>query len=389
MSFVRLRLSASCIAALAVSFALAGVSFGAEYFVLPSGNDAHAGSAAAPFKTISRGLFELKPGDTLTIGPGAYRESCELSVKGTESLPVLIRGAGDPAPSVEAAGEDAFVIRDSTYVTVEGLKFANARRAGVRIAASDRIAVNGCDVADNAKYGVYVTLSDHITIAKCRIHGTKEDSAVYVSATDHPTVTDCTIEDNAASAVYLTGNAAEGGDGLITGATVARNIIRNNGEKGGDTIHLEGIEKSSVDHNMCDNNLSGGIVAMKGQAARAGSRNTFSINVVRFPKGRGLFGIRLASGSTNSRLEQNTIVIDSGPAIDVDAASAKGFKSDFNFFPAIDSPASFSWKGQTLEFAAWQRETGQDAQSHQAAAVPSPGAPPGAPAAPAPPESAK
>ena len=154
------------VTALAVAFTLAGVSFGTEYFVLPSGNDAHSGSAAALFKTIARGLFELKAGDTLTIGPGAYRESCELSVKGTENQPVLIRGAGDPAPSIEAAGEDAFVIRDSAYVTIEGLKFANARRAGVRIAASDRVAVNGCDVADNTRYGVYVTLSDHITIGQ-------------------------------------------------------------------------------------------------------------------------------------------------------------------------------------------------------------------------------
>jgi len=68
---------------------------GAELFVAKSGNDANPGSAAAPFVTIAKAAAAAKPGDTVKIGPGLYREEIELGKKGTAAAPITFQGTRD------------------------------------------------------------------------------------------------------------------------------------------------------------------------------------------------------------------------------------------------------------------------------------------------------
>jgi len=378
-----------CLVASLALAALACAACAAQYVVTPSGSDTNSGAPGSPFRTIGRGLFQLKPGDTLIIGPGSYRESCTLSVKGAAETPVVIRGVASSdsvLPTIEASGDDGLSINDSAYVTVQGLTVTGAARAGIAVTRSDRITISASAMTDNAGYGVYASLSDHVEVKSCEITGTKEGDAVYMYATEHPTVTDCgKIRGNAGCGVRLSADAAQG-DGLITGATVARNIINDNGRLGGAAISLEGVEKSTIENNVCDRNLAGGILSFKGAAARAGSRNKFTMNVVRFAPGVGQFGIKLVDGSTNSSLEQNTLAVENGPAVVVDAASAKGFRASFDFYVTTGPPVSFSYKGETLDFASWQAATGQDADAHVAVTKPEDENPPasGAPSADAP-----
>lgn len=58
----------------------AGIS-AAEYFVATSGNDADNGSEKTPFRTIGKGIQQLQDGDTLTIEPGRYFESIDVTKK--------------------------------------------------------------------------------------------------------------------------------------------------------------------------------------------------------------------------------------------------------------------------------------------------------------------
>ena len=54
---------------------------GAEYFVATSGNDANDGSERSPFRTIAKGIQQIQNGDTLTIEPGRYFESIDVTKK--------------------------------------------------------------------------------------------------------------------------------------------------------------------------------------------------------------------------------------------------------------------------------------------------------------------
>lgn len=56
------------------------------------GDDAAAGSEAAPWKTISHAVRQLAPGDTLYIRGGTYYERPALTKSGTEAAPITIAG---------------------------------------------------------------------------------------------------------------------------------------------------------------------------------------------------------------------------------------------------------------------------------------------------------
>jgi len=77
------------LAAMAVWTSVAGA---AEYFVNKQGSDTSNGaSRETAFLTIQKGVNALKPGDTLTIGPGEYSENVRRSDLGSASADTVIR----------------------------------------------------------------------------------------------------------------------------------------------------------------------------------------------------------------------------------------------------------------------------------------------------------
>ena len=62
-------------------------STAAEYFVTKQGNDASNGTTKqTAFLTVKKGVDTLQPGDTLTIGRGAYSETIKRDRGATRQL---------------------------------------------------------------------------------------------------------------------------------------------------------------------------------------------------------------------------------------------------------------------------------------------------------------
>lgn len=80
-----------------------------DYFVSPSGSDAHSGAADAPFRTISKAVSVLKPGDTCTVRAGVYRETVDVRCSGTAEQPIRILGEthADGSPAVRIDGTES------------------------------------------------------------------------------------------------------------------------------------------------------------------------------------------------------------------------------------------------------------------------------------------
>lgn len=84
------------------------------YYVSPSGNDAHDGSSARPFRTIAAAIGALEPGDILNLCTGHYLEQVRIRGKhGTATDPIVIRSQpGQHAtidgclPTFQLAGND-------------------------------------------------------------------------------------------------------------------------------------------------------------------------------------------------------------------------------------------------------------------------------------------
>ncbi|MEK7414528.1 MAG: right-handed parallel beta-helix repeat-containing protein [Planctomycetota bacterium] len=67
----------------------------ADTFVVDQarGKDSGIGNEADPFATVGKGVAALKPGDTLTVNAGVYREQITVTALGTAAAPILIRAA--------------------------------------------------------------------------------------------------------------------------------------------------------------------------------------------------------------------------------------------------------------------------------------------------------
>ena len=80
----------SALAAVALAAFVAGTAGGETYYVAAGGDDAHAGTKTAPFRTIQRAVSVARAGDTVLVRAGVY--------KGPMPAPSsLVRGTGSSA----------------------------------------------------------------------------------------------------------------------------------------------------------------------------------------------------------------------------------------------------------------------------------------------------
>lgn len=76
----------------------------ATYHVSITGDDNAAGTVQAPWRTIQRAVDALKPGDTVLIGAGIYREAITIKTSGTAEAPITL--AAIPGARVVVTGAD-------------------------------------------------------------------------------------------------------------------------------------------------------------------------------------------------------------------------------------------------------------------------------------------
>ncbi|TWT82363.1 hypothetical protein CA13_38250 [Planctomycetes bacterium CA13] len=92
------------VAALSSLLLLAQVLNAAEFHVSPNGLATSAGTPEQPFRTIQQAARAVRPGDTVLIHAGVYRESIQLKQSGTATKP--IRFAAAPNEKVVISGAD-------------------------------------------------------------------------------------------------------------------------------------------------------------------------------------------------------------------------------------------------------------------------------------------
>lgn len=94
-----------------------------------SGDDGASGASGAPWKTLNRAVGALKPGDTLLVGAGLYREEVPIKAQGTPEQRITIKAAPGARPVL--SGSDP--VSDWQPVTKEAAggnpEFAHIRAA--------------------------------------------------------------------------------------------------------------------------------------------------------------------------------------------------------------------------------------------------------------------
>ncbi|MEY3897615.1 MAG: hypothetical protein RLZZ214_3136, partial [Verrucomicrobiota bacterium] len=98
---------------------------GGTLHVSPQGRAAGKGTAEAPFASIPRALAVVKPGETILVAAGNYREprGINVTVSGRPDAWIKIKAAPGPRPKLISSGWSGFALnRGVAYLEIEGFE---------------------------------------------------------------------------------------------------------------------------------------------------------------------------------------------------------------------------------------------------------------------------
>jgi hypothetical protein len=224
------------------------------YYVSPDGSAAAAGTEGALFRTIQRAASLVDAGDTVVVRAGrcaGFQLGWDFPQDGTTSQPITFQA--EPGAVIEGRNDesaDGINLEGSSYVAIDGFTVDNARgnidRACIRTVSGRSVTVRDNDVTNCGTWGIFTSHSDYV-----RIEGNKtsfnnsegsDNHGIYVSnATVKPAVVGNEIQGNRGAGLHMNGDLSMGGNGLITGARIERNVVYGNGVKGGSAINCDGV----------------------------------------------------------------------------------------------------------------------------------------------------
>ncbi|MBN1674318.1 MAG: right-handed parallel beta-helix repeat-containing protein [Kiritimatiellae bacterium] len=165
------------------------------YVAATDGNDDHAGTLAAPFKTIGRGLSRAAPGDTIIVRAGTYPESVTVA---TER--VTLKNYPGERPIVDGSS-----ISGGPYAPLVSL-------------TANGTAVDGFMVRDSVGCGIVVRKADNCAVRRCVVDGTSRHGIGVLIDTHHTLVEDCEVRRHNTCNMPEVRGKPSWGSGITTGA---------------------------------------------------------------------------------------------------------------------------------------------------------------------------
>jgi nitrous oxidase accessory protein len=306
-----------------------------------------------PLPTLTAALRRARPGDTIVVKAGVYREPRIVI-----AVPVTILGEGNPV--FDGGGDHEVLTVQGDRVTIRGLTVRHVGssytedRAGIRLDGVNDCTIegnrlidtffgvyaarsSGCSVADNAFEGearsqttsgnaIHLFYSDGFTIARNRIRGHRD--GIYLEFSPRTTITDNESTDNlryglhfmySDTCVYRKNAFSRNGAGVAVmysrAITMVGNRFEDNRGSAAYGLLLKEIKDSRVQGNM----LSGNTV---GIYAEASDRNLVEDNQFL----RNGWAVRLMADASDNTFRRNRF---EGNSFDVATNSTLGGSRTF------------------------------------------------------------
>lgn len=344
------------------------------YYVSPDGSDTAAGTEGAPFRTIQKAASLVGAGDTVVVRKGRYdgfQLGWDFPQSGTATRPITFKA--DPGAVIESRNDetaDGINLEGSSYVVIDGFAVDNASgnidRACIRTVSGRNVTVRNNDVSGCGTWGIFTSHSDYVRIEdnKTTLNNSEpseDNHGIYVSnATVTPVIIGNEIGGNRGAGLHMNGDLSQGGNGLITGARIERNVIYGNGEKGGSAINCDGVQSSLIRNNLLYGNHASGISLYRIDAAEGARNNVVVNNIIRMASD-GRWAINIKNRSTGNTVSSNVLLHDgTRGAINIVPDSLSGFVSDHN---AVTDRFSKDDGESRLTLAQWRNATNQDGNS--------------------------
>jgi hypothetical protein len=341
------------------------------YYVSPSGSDANAGSAAAPWRTLQKAGDVAGAGDDVIVLPGTY-QGFRPRNSGTSAAPVHFLaqpGVVVTSPGPANSNSDNIWVRNVDYVVLDGFETHSAPRAGIAVqgeptANATGVTIRNCHCHDNARWGIFTGFARDLVIEDNETAGSAIEHGIYVSNSgDRPAVRRNHVHHNRASGIQLNADPIQlgpdpsdpQGDGIIAQAVVEQNVIHDNGAGGGAAINLASVRSSLIRNNLLYNNHASGIAGWDdGEGSnRYGTRDNRMLGNTIVQPSDGRWAITLLNGSTGNLIADNILYSAHSfrGVISVDASSRPGLTSDYN---SVMNRFSTDGGSTVISLASWQ-----------------------------------
>lgn len=344
----------------ALSLVIAHAAAASTWHVATTGDDTAAGTDAAPWRTIQHAADSVAPGDTVMIHAGTY-PGFVVSAHGTQAAPIAFVGSG--AVTIDGAAtnnQDAVEVDGGSWIEIESLSIANAVRAGVSALNCDHITVSGNHIDNNGKWGVFSGFCEDFVVENNEISNSATQHGIYASnSADNPVIRGNVVTGNAQCGIQINADISQGGDGIITGAIVENNVVRNNGRLGGSGLNFDGVVGAVIRNNVLDGNHASGISLYQEDGGAPSTGNQVINNTIRMASDA-RWALNIANDSSGNAV-RNNILLDANPqngAISICATCLPGMVSDHNAVVG-----RFENDGTVVDLPTWRAQTGNDAAS--------------------------
>lgn len=354
----------------------AGRATAATYYLSPTGDDAAAGTAAAPWHTLAKATSSVRAGDTVLLNDGDYVGGADHSRSGTVAAPITYQAINLAKAVIRGdltTANDDFYVHDCSYVNLIGLDFYKGARAGLYITTTKHVTVQHCIARYGGVQGILTSYSDDLDIEHNTCYGSGQQHGIYVSCSgDRPLIRYNTCYSNPRAGIQVNGGAdarrsalGTQGDGIIDGAIIEGNILYNNGLSAAAAINLMSVRDSLIVNNLLYNNKQGGISMFDDQlGTQWGCKNNLVVfNTVYFRPTEGRWCLSFTAGSTGNVVENNILWGGYRGSYMFDNSSS--FAADYNLLRER-SDVGVATNGQTgafYHFTLWKSLFSNDVHS--------------------------
>ena len=292
---------------------------GTIYYVSNNGNDSGRGTKDKPWVTLQYAANHVKQGDTVLVKDGSYAGFFTVN-SGTQKNPVVFKADGKNVVihSRNTKTPDNINVENTDYIVVDGFIVKNSERGGIRTAESKGVIIRNNVVGPCGEWCIFTGFAPEVQILNNKAFGAKRQHGIYVSNSrvpnDNPIIRGNETYGNHYSGIQVNGDCESEPEGIISGAVIEGNILRNNFSKAASLISMQ---DSVVRNNLIyDNGITSGAGGIhltdESDCGKPSSRNLIVNNTIIEPR---IAGIRITDGAADNVIFNNIIFVSIKPPI--------------------------------------------------------------------------